>query len=172
MSDRGEALFEEEIQQVVEWITKYGIGEFVGSGYEVQLKGIAENLIWTESMSGVEGDFVFNGYEPTNAEEDWVPQGYYVGSTPWTGETKSLFITTFAYESCECEGEDEDCEDCDGDGSRENALVEIARERIAARGANPGKSTISNRPKFCQECGTGIASNAKFCLECGMKISP
>jgi hypothetical protein len=173
MSDQGDTVFEEEIQQVVEWITNYGIGDCVGSGYEDQLKGIAENLIWTEYMSGVEGDFVFNGYEPANTEEGWVPQGYYVGSTPWTGEAKSLFITTFIYESCECDGEDEDCDECDGEGSQEHDLVESARVRIAAPGAKPGMSIglTPNRPKFCQECGSGITLAAKFCAECGMKIS-
>jgi hypothetical protein len=118
-------------------------------------------------MSGVDGDFAFNGYEPTNFDSDWVPQGYYVGTNPWVDEAKSVTIWTFASEPCECDG-DEYCDACQGDGSFDYNLVEIARGVLSAKSADPG--TAPKSPKFCQECGNQRIIKAKFCPKCGFKF--
>jgi hypothetical protein len=157
---------EEDLQAVIDWLTAYNIGEYVGSGYEEKLDGVAENLIWKEYMSGVDGDFVFNGFEPTNFESDWVPQGYYVGTIPWVDEAKSITIWTFASEPCVCDG-DEECGACQGNGSLDYDLVEIARGVSSTKSQNPEQQPS---PKFCQECGNQRAVQAKFCTHCGFKF--
>jgi ribosomal protein S27AE len=169
LREKDSGIFEKEIQEAMEWITTFGIGDFIGSGYEDQLSGVDGNLIWTEYMSGSEGDFAFNGYEPGNVDEELVPQGYYVGSVAWTCEGKSMYITTFAYEECACDGDDENCETCEGEGSLEYPIVELARERLAGSG-QLRHGGVASKQRFCEECGAATGPKAKFCSGCGHSI--
>ena len=105
---------DDEFRTVVSWLKDYLITEYVGSGYEKELEGVDPSRIWTEYMSGVEGDYAQNGFHPP--EGDWVPQGYWVGQKPWGTDSESLFIWTYGYEQCACDGEDDECPTCGGDG--------------------------------------------------------
>jgi hypothetical protein len=117
-----------DLHAVTQWIEKYKIYKYIGSGYESELAGIDDNLIWTEYMSGLEGDYTCNGYRPPAG--DWVPQGYFIAKKARTGPEQDIFIWTFASEPCGCDGEDEDCEECEGEGSIDADLVSIASNDI------------------------------------------
>ena len=98
-----------------EWLGEYGFVKYVGSGYEHELEGVDQSLIWTEWEDGLNGEWACNEFE--TGDEDRVPQGYYLMAQPCSEEVGSVLVTTTLVEDCdECDGDDEACEACDGDG--------------------------------------------------------
>ena len=156
---------DEEFQTVIDWVTYYGIDRFVGSGNEKDLEEINPNLIWTEYLSGAEGDYAAAGFSPPDG--DWVPQGYWVGTVPWGTEAENLFIWTNGYEACDCDGEDPDCSLCGGEGDFDYPYVQLAGEYLK----NTSDHVKSKTPNFCSDCGTKLLPSAKFCSACGSKIT-
>ena len=127
MDDLGPAS-QSDLLAVTQWIENYKIHRYIDSGYESELAGTDETLIWTEYQSGLEGDYAGNGFRPPAG--DWVPQGYFIAKKAWTGPEQEIFIWTFASAPCGCDGEDEDCDDCEGEGSIDADLVSIASNDI------------------------------------------
>ena len=154
---------DEEFRTVVDWLKDFEITEYVGSGYEKELEGVDPSRIWTEYMSGVEGDYAQSGFHPP--EGDWVPQGYWVGQKPWGTDSESKHIWTYGYELCSCDGE-EDCTICGGSGDLGYNFVELAREFLQAQYSENAKNSGA---VFCIECGQKLPETSKFCPTCGTK---
>lgn len=97
------------------WFELFSFQKYVGSGYETELEGVSEDLIWTEWADGLNGDYAANEFNTGDSAR--VPQGYYVMAKPYSFEKSTVFIATTLVLDCDqCNGDD-DCEVCEGEGS-------------------------------------------------------
>ena len=158
---------DDDFEDVIDWVTRYGIHIYVAEGNEKELKKIDERLIWTEYDCGTENIFSEPGFNPPPKHE--VVYGYWVGTNPWGDDVESYEAFTSNTEWCEsCDGDDEDCSACEGEGSIERNIAQMAIS-YSQDSRNPSKEPESQI--YCTECGTVIGVGAKFCAECGTSAS-
>ena len=155
---------DEEFQTVVDWLKDFEITEYVGSGYEKELEGVDPSRIWTEYMSGVEGDYARSGFHPP--EGDWVPQGYWVGQKPWGTDSESIYIfghTGMSFAAVTARKIARFAKELEiWDTTSWSLPVNFCRHKIQRTQKNSGAV-------FCIECGQKLPETAKYCPTCGTK---
>ena len=110
--------YSQERAQWDEIKTKYGDFEYIDDPAGVE--GIDEKRIWTEFWRS--DQFIVNTYKKVD-EFDSEVTAYYIFDKPYVEEDSTITLITTAWEDCECEGEDEECEECEGSGT---IAIEIA----------------------------------------------
>ena len=79
-----------------------------------QLIGLDSNRIWTH-YSRTE-QFICNRFSESEIGDEEVIN-YFVFDHPYSNEEKPINLVTTFWEDCDCEGEEEECEKCEGRGA-------------------------------------------------------
>lgn len=87
---------------------KYGQFQIV---YESEsLENVDPKLIWTESNPGADDIYIINEFL------DIEDRNYYIFERPYLESDGEILLFIAISNTCDCEGEDEDCEVCEGQG--------------------------------------------------------
>jgi len=111
-------LHSEERAQWDQIKAKYGEFEYLDDPAGVT--GIDEKRIWTEFWRS--DQFIVNTYKKVD-EFDSEVTAYYIFEKPYEEEESTITLITTVWEDCECEGEDEECEECEGSGTISTDLI-------------------------------------------------
>jgi hypothetical protein len=111
-------MYAEELAAWAKVKSIYGDFEYVDDPAAVA--GIDPNRIWTEFWRT--DQFIENVFVEVE-EFDSEITAYYVFEKPYESPDSSITLITTVWEDCECEGEDEECEECEGTGNISTDLV-------------------------------------------------
>jgi hypothetical protein len=78
------------------------------------LRGIDSDRIWTHYSRT--DQFICNTFSQSEIGDAEVIN-YFVFERPYNNEKEPIYLVTTFWEDCECEGEEEDCEKCEGAGT-------------------------------------------------------
>ena len=80
-----------------------------------QLIGIDSNRIWTQYSAGAT-EYILNEFSELEIGDSDVIN-YFVFERPYSEKNQGEEqLTTTIWEDCECEGEEDECEQCEGNG--------------------------------------------------------
>ena len=83
---------------------------------ESQLVEIDANRIWTHYSGSGSNDFILNKFSELEIGDGEVIN-YFIFERPYSKRNEPIYLTTTFWEDCECEGEEDECEQCEGKGT-------------------------------------------------------
>ncbi len=97
---------------------KYGDFKYIDNPLEVV--GIDRKRIWTEFW--VKDQFIENTFTEVD-EFDGTVSAYIIFEKPYEEPESTLRLLTTIWEPCDCSGEDDDCNECEGAGTIATDLI-------------------------------------------------
>ena len=125
-------LVQEAVQSFAEWIKHYGPVTWCSDSERAIEAG--SNYVWPQSESNSESEYIYNGFEESELDDDPAPYGFYLATKSCEEEPYSMFVTTDLWIDCKiCFKPDftpSDCAQCDGQGCILLSIPDLLEENV------------------------------------------